>query len=208
MSHAIWLRLSLSVTKSCNASISRFMICSWRSLIICPSHALSPESTSPCTAASHLALSSSIRLIRLTEGRRYLLMAFSATWCGQTPWMMKRQSTVISKRTLNVTALTISVRSLSNSYFARTAYSVYSVVIRSSKRASRCTDGAPKTHSLTSLPSSPHLTIVVVTRTRPQYLSSRIITYSWSSMQTRSRHTRCPKASIFSAGPFPSSLKR
>ena len=208
MSRATWLRRSLSVTKSCNASMSRFMTCSWRYLMLCPLHALSPGSISLCTAESHLALNSSIRLIRLIADRRFPLMASSAIWCGQIQWMTKRPSTVTSRRTLSVTALTILARSPLNSYFARIAYLVFSGVIRSSKRAFRCTDGAPKTPFLTSLPSSPLQIIVVVTRIRPLCSFWRIITFSWSSMQILSRHTSCLKVSTFLAGRYPSSLKK
>ena len=128
-------------------------------------------------------------------------MAFSATWCGPTLWMTKKLFMVISRRTLSATVQITLERNLSNSCSVRTACLASSVVIKSNKRASRCTDGALRIPSRMWSPSFRRQTTVVLTRTRPLFSFLRTITCNLNSMLTPSRLIRFPKDLIYSVGP-------
>ena len=208
MSQETWLKRLLSVTRYCNASMLRYMICSWKSLTLCLSLVQLPASTSPCTVEFHLNWNRLNRLTILIVDKRFPLMVFSVTWCGQTLWMTKKLYMVILKRTLSATVQTILERNLLNSCSARTACLAYSVVIKSNKRASRCTDGALRTRSRMWSLSFRRQTTAVATRTRPLSSSSRIITCNLNSMLTPSLLISYPKDLIYSVGPCRSSLKK
>ena len=186
--------------KYCNASMLKYMICSWKSLTLCLSLVRLPGSTSPCTVEFHLNWNRLNRLTILIADKRFLLMAFSATWCGPTLWMTKKLFMVISRITLSATVQITLERNLSNSCSVRTACLASSVVIKSNKRASRCTDGALRTPSHMWSPSFRRQTTAVAIRTRLLFSSLRTITCNLNSMLTPSRLIRFLKDLIYSVG--------
>ena len=194
--------------KYCNASMLKYMICSWKSLTLCLSLVQLRESTSPCTVEFHLNWNRLNRLMILIADKRFLLMAFSATWCGPTLWMTKKQSMVISRRTLSAIVQITLERNLSNNCSERTACLASSVVIKSNKRDSRCTDGALRTPSHMWSPSFRRQTTAVAIRTRLLFSSLRTITCNLNSTLTPSRLIRYPKDLIYSVGLCLSLLKK
>ena len=148
-SQETWQRRSLSVMKSCNASMSKYTTSSWKSSMQCQSRAIYRESIWQCTEVYHQVSRCLTRLTRLTVSRRFPSTESSVTWCGRTRWKMKRLSMVTLRRIQSATAQTTLVKSLSSNCCARIDFWVSSVGTRSNRRVSRCTDGEPRTPSRT-----------------------------------------------------------